>query len=108
MQQNKDKLKRPTIAWLPDPKVGKGKEALAAHIIPGAQMRDTITSSMSHHRPPLLWSLEPWSNACLLQAGICWATAYQNHKEASVYPHGSVLISLRSFVTSAFKVLLKP
>lgn len=47
MQQNKDKLKRPTIACLPDPKVGKGKEALAAHIIPGTQMRDTITSSMT-------------------------------------------------------------
>jgi len=70
-------------------------------------MRDTVTSSMSHHVPPLLWSLEPWSNARLLQEAICWATVYQNHKEASTYPHGSVLISLLSSVTSAFKALLE-
>lgn len=38
---------------------------------------------------------------------ICWATAYQNHKEASFYPHGSVPILPLSFATCAFKALLK-
>lgn len=74
------------IARLPDSKAGKEKEALAAQSFRSSDEGYHNLFHNSHHITPLLWFLEPWSIVCLLHEGICWATAYQNHKEASVYP----------------------